>query len=227
MIRISDIFDHGMRPVVAGGVLRMEADDGEKARRVAKRIQKALPTSSGIAAKAKEKSANRDAERTADAAKKAASDKVSTAVAKANTPAAKRRATLQKNQRKRMRDAISGLRAKRLAKKALNVSKPKSSAPQVNAQLAHCMLALHVKRGKDPRASWNICRASLTKYGYLKGPYREGGKLDTVKPTQRGTRRAMQHANEKHPLGGGISGTPAAKYAKFQKMFRIIEPEVT
>lgn len=99
---------------------------------------------------------------------------------------------------------------------------------KVNAQLAHCMLALKHKRGKSAKAAWNICRWSLTRHGYLKPPYKEGGKIKdgAAKPTQKGVRRAMQHAREKHPLGGGIKGSPHEKYQKFKKMFKSIEKKV-
>ena len=111
-------------------------------------------------------------------------------------------------------------------KRASSQKDTTDKAGKINAQLAHCILALHYKRGKDVRGSWNICRASLTKHGYLKGPYKETGKVSDVRPTQKGVRRAMQHAFEKKPLGGGISGSPPEKYAKFKNIFREIEPTV-
>jgi len=104
--------------------------------------------------------------------------------------------------------------------------KDAGKAGKINAQLAHCILALHYKRGKDVRGSWNICRASLTKHGYLKGPYKEAGKVSDVRPTQKGVRRAMQHAFEKHPLNGGVKGSPPEKFQKFKNIFREIEPTV-
>lgn len=90
---------------------------------------------------------------------------------------------------------------------------------QVGAQLAHCVLAVHKKRRKSPLAAWNICRWSLTRLGYLKGPYKEDDLALPVKMTPRGVRRSMQHAQEKRPLGGGISGSPQSKYAKFRVVF--------
>lgn len=174
-------------------------------------------------------------------AKRVAAQKVAADAAKAAKPKTaqeKRAATIAKKRKEAMRQAMAKaqqarkerkLRRKEAEKeKHIRKSKARASdkAGQVNAQLAHCMLALKNKRGKSTRGSWNICRASLTKHGYLKGPYREAGKLSDVKPTQKGVRRAMQHAFEKRPLNGGIKGTPAEKFKKFRKMFKDIEPTV-
>ena len=106
---------------------------------------------------------------------------------------------------------------------------PVGKAPQdqVGAQLRHCMLALKHKHGKSAKAAWNICRWSLTKYGYMKGPYRINTKLPkATKMTGKGSRRSFQHGMEKGPLGGGIPGTGATKYRKFNKMFKAIEKDV-
>jgi hypothetical protein len=89
------------------------------------------------------------------------------------------------------------------------------------------MLALK-RDGKSTKAAWNICRWSLTKYGYLKGPYRVNTKLPkATRQTSKGNRRTFQHSAEKGPLNGGIPGKAATKYRKFKAMFRDIEPDVT
>jgi len=165
---------------------------------------------------------NKKAATSAKAARKAASEKT------AKTKAA--------NARQRRADAAAANKAKRdarkadLKKKAEKTAKAKQNkapADQVPTQVAHCMLALKNK-GKDAKAAWNICRWSLTKHGYLKGPYRVNTKLPkAVRQTSKGSRRTFQHSNEKKPLGGGIRGKPEEKYAKFKKMFRDIEAEVT
>lgn len=102
----------------------------------------------------------------------------------------------------------------------------KDKAGQVNAQLAHCMLAVTTYRDVDTMGAWNICRWNLTKNGFLKGPYIENDKLANVQYTQKGTQRTMQHAFERFPLGGGIPGSPPSKFAKFRKLFKGIEKEV-
>src|SRR3990172_7314116 len=99
-------------------------------------------------------------------------------------------------------------------------------AGQVNAQLAHCMLAVNAFRDVDAMGAWNICRWNLTKNGFLQPPYRENDKASNVRATQKGVRRAVQHAWERRPLGGGIPGSPPSKYAKFRKLFKVIEREV-
>lgn len=183
------------------------------------------------------------AEQEAAKAKKRAAEKVRAAAAEADrpkTPAQKRAATVAAKRRAAMKAALDANKAARQkAKKAkvaaaeLSGDKRASSqkdatdkAGKINAQLAHCILAVHVKRKKSVRGAWNICRASLTKHGYLKGPYREDGKVKDVKPTQKGARRAMQHANEKQPLNGGIPGSPPSKFQKFRRIFKDIEPTV-
>lgn len=94
----------------------------------------------------------------------------------------------------------------------------------IPAQIAHCMMAVHKKRGKSKEAAWNICRWAMTKYGYLKGPYRRNTKLQkAVKQTPKGVRRSFQHGMEKHPLGGGLPGTGISKYNRFIKMFKDVE----
>lgn len=99
-------------------------------------------------------------------------------------------------------------------------------AGMVNAQLAHCMLAVTTYRDVDTMGAWNICRWNLTKNGFLHPPYRENDKVANVRYTQKGTRRVLQHAQERFPLGGGIPGSPPAKFAKFRKLFREIEKRV-
>lgn len=181
------------------------------------------------------------AEREASAAKARADAAVKASAAKASeTKSAqqKRADTIAKSRKAQMKAALAAEKEKRQQKKAAKAAKKASTvstgtatpepakADGVNAQLAHCMLALHFKKGKDTRAAWNICRASLTKYGYFKPPYREDGKVKDLRSTQKGSKRAMQHAFEKHPLNGGIRGTPAEKFQKFRKLFRDIEPTV-
>lgn len=94
----------------------------------------------------------------------------------------------------------------------------KPAVDRVPSTPSHCMIAVR-KKGHDTRASWNICRASLVKSKHLKGPYRRDAKLgQSVKQTQKGTRRTMKHSSEKAAPG---------KYKKFKDMFRKIEPGVT
>lgn len=102
----------------------------------------------------------------------------------------------------------------------------KAKVDKIPAQLAHCMLAIRFKRKKSTRAAWNICRWSLTRNGYMKPPYSENGKIRNVKQTQKGARRSMSHAMEKGPLNGGVKGTAANKYMKFQRMFKAISKTV-
>jgi hypothetical protein len=97
----------------------------------------------------------------------------------------------------------------------------------VPSQISHCMMALHVKRGKSKEAAWNICRWAMTKYGYLQGPYRKNTKLPKATAvTPKGSRRNMQHSMEKHPLGGGVRGTGDAKFKRFMRMFKSLEPDI-
>jgi len=71
------------------------------------------------------------------------------------------------------------------------------------------------KKGKSSREAWDICRAQLTKQGYLKGPHKTKARIpDDVKPTQKGVRRGMKHATEK--------GAPK-KFNKFKDIMRDIE----
>jgi hypothetical protein len=86
------------------------------------------------------------------------------------------------------------------------------------ATLTHCMLAVR-KKGHKTMATWNICRAHLTRHGYLKGPYKEGDKVSSVRQTAKGAKRSMYHAMEK----GGVG---PQKYAAFQKMFGDIAKKV-
>lgn len=86
------------------------------------------------------------------------------------------------------------------------------------AVLTHCMLAVR-KKGHNTMATWNICRAHLTRHGYLKGPYKEGDRVSSVKSTAKGAKRSMKHAMEK----GGVG---PQKYAAFQKMFQDIAGKV-
>jgi len=106
-------------------------------------------------------------------------------------------------------------------------SQAKPKVDQVPAQLAHCILAVKggrpSKKGGKPqkkystRAAWNICRWSLTRYGFLKPPYKMGGQLSSLRQTQRGVRATMKHAMEKDG---------PTKYKRFKNIFRDIEPTV-
>lgn len=100
-----------------------------------------------------------------------------------------------------------------LRQKATGGSTTGSKAFRVPAQLAHCMVAVS-KKGKDATGAWNICRASLTKHGYLKAPYQEKGKLKDVQTTSKGITRGSTHAKES---GHG------EKTKEFRKLFRDIE----
>jgi hypothetical protein len=101
-------------------------------------------------------------------------------------------------------------------------SKEKAKVDRVPAQLAHCVVAVQGSKGKggkkhSTRAAWNICRWSLTRYGYLKPPYKKGAQLKNVRATQKGVRRTMKHAMEPEAPG---------KYKRFKDLFREIEPTV-
>lgn len=118
-----------------------------------------------------------------------------------------------------------GGRLDRLArlKKARQADEP-LSIKKVPSQIAHCMMALHVKRGKSKEAAWNICRWAMTQHGYLQGPYRKNAKLPkATKPTQKGSRRNMQHSMEKRPLNGGVKGDGQRKFRRFVNMFSDFE----
>lgn len=145
--------------------------------------------------------------------------------------------TRDRNARERRKQAFDKAKVDRLAKKeklkkdAEDAEREKAGKlpglKDVPAQIAHCMMALHVKRGKSKMAAWNICRWAMTKHGYLKGPYRKNGKLPkTTEPTGKGSRRNMQHSMEKGPLGKGVSGNGGAKFARFTRMFRDLEPKI-
>lgn len=64
------------------------------------------------------------------------------------------------------------------------------------------MVAVSKKKGgtnaRGAKAAWNICRSSLTKNKYMKGPYRKDApaKRDNLKMTQSGTRRTMKHTSD-------------------------------
>ena len=88
-------------------------------------------------------------------------------------------------------------------------------------------MAVHLKRGKSKEAAWNICRWAMTKYGYLKGPYRRNTKLPkATTATQKGVRRNFQHGMEKSPLNGGVPGNGPSKFKKFTKLFKSLEPKI-
>jgi len=106
------------------------------------------------------------------------------------------------------------------------VEKPKGLR-DIPAQIAHCMMAVHVKGKKSKQAAWKICRWAMTKNGYLDGPYRANTKMPkAVKQTAKGTRRSFQHGMEKGPLNGGLPGNGVAKFKKFVSMFRALEPQI-
>lgn len=93
----------------------------------------------------------------------------------------------------------------------------KTKAQQVPATVSHCVLAV-MKKGKDTKEAWRICRAQLTKQGYVKPPYKTNAKLpDGVRPTQKGVRRGMKHAMEKDA---------PEKFKKFKRALKIIEPRL-
>lgn len=143
--------------------------------------------------------------------------------------------TREKKAREKQRAGLDQARADRLAKRAevkqlvakrTGTEKP-AGLGSIPAQIAHCMMALHVKRRKSKTAAWNICRWAMTKHGYLDGPYRINTKLPkAVKQTSKGTRRSFQHGMEKGPLGGGVSGSGATKFKRFVTMFRTLEPKI-
>lgn len=117
----------------------------------------------------------------------------------------------------------NALKRRAMAKKRQEPPRP-PGLNTIPAQIAHCMMAVHKKRGKSKEAAWNICRWAMTKYGYLKGPYRMNSKLPkATKQTPKGVRRSFQHGMEKHPLGGGLPGTGVSKYNRFIKMFKDVE----
>jgi hypothetical protein len=188
----------------------------------------------------KEKSpegAAQDQRRQQNAAKKR-SQEAGTAKAGSREAATKKRlATVQAKRKAATRAALATAKTKRQAARKARKEKPlpsgtrgglkKSPADQVPAQIAHCVLALNKKGGKSVRAAWNICRWAMTKYGYLKGPYRVNTKLPkAVRQTSKGSRRSFQHGMEKGPLNRGIPGTGPTKYRKFKQVFRDIEDEV-
>lgn len=139
--------------------------------------------------------------------------------------------TRAKNAKAERTAALKANREKRLARQAaLRQKVEPEKAPglsQIPAQVAHCMMAVHAKRGKSKRGAWNICRWSLTKKKYLKGPYRVNTKLPkAVKQTAKGTMRSFQHGMEKKPLNGGLPGNGATKYRKFTGMFGSLERSI-
>lgn len=156
-------------------------------------------------------------------------------VRKEKKEVAKRHKTQKKRNDKRKQAKVDSIKKLELARKARNAERraalkkkklpPKPSGlDQIPAQIAHCMMAVHKKRKKSKEAAWNICRWAMTKYGYLKGPYRRNTKLPkAVKQTPKGVRRSFQHGMEKHPLNGGLPGTGITKYYKFKKMFKDME----
>jgi hypothetical protein len=100
----------------------------------------------------------------------------------------------------------------------------KSKADLVPAQLRHCMLAVAKKKNgrtkKGALAAWNICRWHLTKYGYMKKPYRKNAKVrkSNLRMTQKGSRANMRHAMEK-----GVK----KKNKRFRTLFKKLEKQVS
>lgn len=144
---------------------------------------------------------------------------------------AKAKKTREKKAREQRRQAAERNKAARQARSAQIRKKAAPEKPPgldtVPAQIAHCMMAVHVKRGKSKEAAWNICRWAMTKYGYLKGPYRRNGKMPkTTKQTQKGVTRSFQHGMEKAPLNGGLKGNGPSKFKKFKAMFKDLEPKM-
>lgn len=158
-------------------------------------------------------------------------------VKKEKDAAAKQRKKQRKETEKKRKEKVKALEKGRMGRKAAAgarqaKAREKRKPPKppglhmIPAQIAHCMMAVHKKRGKSKEAAWNICRWAMTKYGYLAGPYRRNTKLPkAVKQTQKGVRRSFQHGMEKGPLGGGLPGTGISKYNRFIKMFRDVENE--
>jgi len=139
-----------------------------------------------------------------------------------------KKADVKPPKRKAKKAARGGLRKKPPKQKPKPGGiKAKAKVDQVPAQLQHCVLAVRggkpSKKGGKPqkkhstRAAWNICRWALTRYGYLKPPYKKGAKLSSVRQTQKGVRRTMKHAMEPEA---------PAKYKRFKDLFREIEPTV-
>lgn len=249
LVSLDDVlgFDRPMTYSVKGGEFRVRAREGDLSeagkvmKALAKRVKKPekpkLPDPPKPAGQSQRDAAELDATQ----AKKRAQDAVNAAAAertREKTSQEKRAATIAAQRKSAMRDAAAQNRDARAERRRASVKATKErvlkksaeraadKAGQINAQLAHCILAVHFKRKKSVRGAWNICRWSLTKHGYMKPPYREDGKVADVKPTQKGSKRAMQHAMEKHPLNGGIKGSPPEKFQKFKNIFREIEPTV-
>lgn len=96
-------------------------------------------------------------------------------------------------------------------------ARSKTKAQMVPVMVSHCVMAVR-KKGKSTKEAWNICRAQLTKQGYVKPPYKTGAKLpDGVRPSQKGVRRGMKHAMEKDA---------PEKFQKFSRALRDIEPRL-
>lgn len=150
------------------------------------------------------------------------------AVKKRQKAQKKRAETMQKKKRAATKAALEKNRLDRKARqqKIRDKDEPEKQAGlgSVPAQLAHCMMALHKKRGKSKKASWNICRWSLHKHGYHKN-YVKNGRLP-VKQTQKGVRRSFQHGSEKGPLNGGVPGDHKTKFKKFMRMFKSLEKDI-
>lgn len=173
--------------------------------------------------------------RSATSAEQQAAKRARAQAKAAKTREKKRKAAMKAAaaENKKKRQARKAELAKKRKKKTASGTRDKASpagkspAEQVPAQLRHCMLALKYKRKKSTTAAWNICRWSLTKHGYMKGPYRINTKLPkATRQTSKGTRRSFQHGMEKGPLNKGIPGTGATKARKFDKMFKEIEKDV-
>jgi len=74
----------------------------------------------------------------------------------------------------------------------------KAKTDRVGSQLRHCMVAVAKKKNGDAKAAWNICRWNLTRYGYMKKPYRKDAKAtpSRLRLTRKGSRANMRHSSE-------------------------------
>jgi len=76
---------------------------------------------------------------------------------------------------------------------SIEEAKAKGKAPWAPSILKHCAVAVR-KKGKSAAAAWAICRAQLTKQGYIRGPYRPKGKV--IRLTKKGADRSAHHTLE-------------------------------
>jgi len=113
--------------------------------------------------------------------------------------------------------------------KAPRIMKKKDRSGNVGALIRHCMAAVAPKKGgigkKGAEAAWNICRWAMTKYKFLKGPYKKGAPPSpyTGKVTARGARRNMKHAMGACPRGKSNKSELRRKQMVFTKLFKHID----